>query len=139
VGGKAPNVHFLLPTTYMNHSGRSVSALANYFKATPPGILVAHDDLDLPVGVIRLKQGGGDGGHNGLRDITSSLASPNYLRLRIGIGHPGNRDQVLNYVLNSPTQHEKKLLLAGIEEALNVWPLLIDGKFNQAMQKLHTK
>jgi PTH1 family peptidyl-tRNA hydrolase len=132
-------LYLLQPTTFMNHSGRSVSALASYYKITPSAILVAHDDLDLPSGTVRIKRGGGDGGHNGLRDVTSALHTPDYFRLRIGIGHPGHRDRVLSYVLSAASKHEQELIIESLVAAEAVLPLLVDGQIEQAMTRLHTK
>lgn len=127
----------LNPTTYMNDSGRAVVALANFYKITPAEILVAHDELDFPAGDIRLKQGGGHGGHNGLRDIIECLG-PDFYRLRIGIGHPGHRDQVTPYVLSAPSSSDKKLILQSIDNVLTIIPDLIEGHFQKAMQTLHS-
>jgi PTH1 family peptidyl-tRNA hydrolase len=132
-------IQLALPTTFMNHSGKAVRAIAQFYRLTAPQILVIHDDLDLPVGTARLKIGGGDGGHNGLKDITAALQTNAYLRLRIGIGHPGHRDQVHDYVLTPPSKAEKEQLLAAISQAEKVFPLLFDGKIEQAMTQLHTE
>ncbi len=128
----------LKPSTFMNRSGQSVAALSRYFKIAPEQILVLHDELDLPPGDNRLKRGGGHGGHNGLRDIINRIGK-DFLRLRIGIGHPGDRNQVVNYVLKAPSRED----LAAIEEAnrrsLDILPLLLDGQLDKAMQQLHSK
>lgn len=131
--------HLLCPTTYMNDSGRAVQALANFFKIPAEAICIAHDDLDLPAGTVRLKQGGGHGGHNGLRDIEACLNSQAFARIRIGIGHPGHKDQVLDYVLAQPSRTERELIEQGIQETLNVMPAVIAGDFAKAMQQLHTR
>ncbi len=132
------DVHLLKPGTFMNRSGQSVAALARYFKIRPEQILVLHDELDLPPGDNRLKVGGGHGGHNGLRDIIQQIGR-DFLRLRIGIGHPGDRNQVVNYVLKAPSRED----LAAIEEAnqrsLEILPLLLEGHLDKAMQQLHSK
>ncbi len=134
------DVRLLIPTTYMNRSGQSVAALANFFRIKPEEILVAHDELDMPPGVCKLKQGGGHGGHNGLRDIIACLANQkNFHRLRIGIGHPGHSSQVSNYVLSRAPRSEQELTLSSIEFALGVLPDLLDGNFSRAMQQLHSQ
>ncbi len=128
----------LKPNTFMNLSGRAVQALAQFYKITPAEILVVHDELDLAPGQVRLKNGGGVAGHNGLKDIAAHLG-PDFWRLRIGIGHPGDRGQVTNYVLNAPRKEELPLIQAAIERSLELWPLLLEGKTEAAMLKLHTK
>ena len=132
--------YFLLkPTTFMNASGKAVAALANYYKILPNEILVIHDELDLPSGCAKLKFGGGHGGHNGLRDIHAALGSADYWRLRLGIDHPGDKNEVVNYVLKPPTKAESDALQASIDAACSVLPQLIAGEFESAMLKLHTK
>lgn len=131
--------HLLCPTTYMNDSGRAVQAIANFFKIPAEAICIAHDDLDLPAGTIRLKHGGGHGGHNGLRDIEACLNSQAFARIRIGIGHPGHKDKVLDYVLTQPSRAERDLIEQGIQETLNVMPAIVAGHFAAAMQQLHTR
>lgn len=128
----------LIPTTFMNSSGQAVQAVANFYRIAVENILVVHDELDLPVGTVRLKQGGGDGGHNGLRDITARLSN-NYWRLRIGIGHPGQRDRVHDYVLSRPSRADHALMIESIENALTVLPEILLGEQQKAMQKLHTQ
>ena len=128
----------LKPMTFMNVSGRSVLALANYFKVLPDEILVAHDELDLAPGVARLKKGGGHGGHNGLRDINAQLTTPDYWRLRLGIGHPGDRNQVVNFVLHQPSRPEQQLIENAMDDARTVLPLLLKGDMAAAMKQLHT-
>ena len=127
----------LLPQTYMNESGRAVSALAGFYKIAAPDILVVHDELDLPPGVARLKKGGGVAGHNGLKDIARHLG-PDFWRLRLGIGHPGDRAQVANYVLHPPRQEESKLISEAVERSLELWPLIAAGQMEKAMHQLHT-
>jgi PTH1 family peptidyl-tRNA hydrolase len=142
VAGKlnpAQDTWLQMPTTFMNASGKAVAALANYYKISPAEILVIHDELDLPAGSVKLKFGGGHGGHNGLKDIHAALGTPDYWRLRIGIGHPGDRNEVINYVLKAPTKAEEDALQASIHEACGVVPLLLKGDFESAMLKLHTK
>lgn len=129
----------LKPATWMNHSGRSVASLVNYYRLEPGQVLVAYDDLDLPPGTVRLKQGGGHGGHNGLRDITSALNSPDFLRLRIGIGHPGHRDLVTPWVLSRATPADREAILDAIERALEAMPLIAAGDLPEAMKRLHTR
>jgi PTH1 family peptidyl-tRNA hydrolase len=129
----------LKPTTFMNNSGKAVAALANYYKILPAEILVIHDELDLPAGTAKLKFGGGHGGHNGLKDIHAALGTADYWRLRLGIDHPGDKNEVVNYVLKAPKKVEKDALEANIHAASGVVDLLIKGEFESAMQKLHTK
>lgn len=131
------DVWLLQPQTYMNASGRSVSALAGFFKIEPEEILVAHDELDLPPGAARLKQGGGHAGHNGLRDIAASLKTPGFWRLRLGIGHPGDRAQVSDFVLDAPRREEYELIDEALDRSLAVLPHLVVGDFAAAMQILH--
>jgi len=130
--------HLLVPTTYMNLSGQSVLALANFYKILPPEILVAHDDLDLPVGVIKLKKDGGHGGHNGLRNIIARLNSSDFIRLRIGIDHPGDKERVTNHVLNKAKKSEKEQIDLAIDNAIQILPKIISGDFAAAMQELHS-
>ena len=129
----------LKPTTFMNASGRAVAALAKFYKITPESILVIHDELDLPPGVTKLKKGGGQGGHNGLKDIAAQLGTPDFWRLRIGIGHPGDKNQVANFVLHAATRDEQTLIEQNIDQSTTLLPLLLQGKFEEAMLKLHTK
>ncbi len=131
-------VKLLISNTYMNHSGQPVGAIANYFQFQPETILIAHDELDIPPGAIRLKTEGGHGGHNGLRDIIHHLKSREFNRLRIGIGHPGDKDKVLDYVLNNPSQHEEQLIHQAINEAVAVLPEILNGNFQLAMNRLHS-
>ncbi|AOY01219.1 aminoacyl-tRNA hydrolase [Jeongeupia sp. USM3] len=131
-------VWLLEPQTYMNKSGLSVVALAQFYKILPNEILVVHDELDLPAGEIKLKQGGGHGGHNGLRDIGTHLSTPNYWRLRIGIGHPGERNEVVNFVLKPPRKEEQAAIDDALIRAHHILPLLLAGDTGAAMQKLHT-
>jgi PTH1 family peptidyl-tRNA hydrolase len=130
--------HLLIPTTFMNLSGQAVAAIANFYKIMPPAILVAHDELDLPVGVCRLKEGGGHAGHNGLRDIIAKLGSSDFIRLRIGIGHPGKSDLVHDYVLNAPNKAEQLQITDSIATVMPVVPEIIAGDLAQAMNFLHT-
>ncbi|RVU29968.1 MULTISPECIES: aminoacyl-tRNA hydrolase [Neptunomonas] len=132
-------VHLLIPTTYMNLSGQSVAALANFFKIPAEQILVAHDELDLPPGIARFKQGGGHGGHNGLRDIISKLGNnKQFYRLRLGIGHPGHASEVANFVLKKAPSSEYTKTQAATDEALHHLPLALSGDWAKAMNKLHS-
>lgn len=126
------------PTTFMNRSGQAVVALANFLRIPPAEILVVHDELDLPPGTARLKRGGGHGGHNGLRDLISHLGTQDFLRLRIGIGHPGDRNQVVDYVLHRPSREDRDQIDAALQRALEVMPLAVAGEFERAMHKLHS-
>lgn len=128
----------LIPNTFMNHSGQGVGAISQYYGIPIPAILIAHDELDLPVGSIQLKTDGGHGGHNGLRDIMHHLSSRLFHRLRIGIGHPGDKTQVSDYVLSRPTKSENTQIHAAIESAQRVLPYLVEGDFGRAMKQLHT-
>jgi PTH1 family peptidyl-tRNA hydrolase len=130
--------HLLKPQTFMNVSGRAVVALALFYKILPDQILVVHDELDLPPGSAKLKLGGGHGGHNGLKDIIAHLGTKEFWRLRIGIGHPGERDEVVNYVLNAPRKEEQGLIEDAMQHAQDVAPLIIEGKMEAAMLKLHS-
>jgi PTH1 family peptidyl-tRNA hydrolase len=132
------DVWLLCPDTFMNLSGKSVAALARFYKIPPESILVAHDELDLPPGTAKIKQGGGHGGQNGLKDIHVQLGSSNYWRLRIGIGHPGSKEAVTGHVLGKPMPAEREQMLAAIGAALDVWPELAAGNFAAAQLKLHT-
>jgi PTH1 family peptidyl-tRNA hydrolase len=134
-----PPSWLLMPQTFMNRSGQSVVALARFYRIFPNEILVIHDDLDLPPGQMRLKFGGGSGGHNGLKDTTAHLSVPDYWRLRIGIGHPGDRDDVVNYVLKPPRQEERGAILETINRALDAWPLLVRGDWEKATQRLNIR
>ncbi len=129
----------LQPMTYMNRSGEGTQTCANFYKINPSEILVIHDELDLPVGTARLKKGGGHGGHNGLRDIIARLGSNEFYRLRIGIGHPGNRDDVHDYVLHKPSLSDLGKINEAIEKSLMALPDIVAGKFDKAMNYLHTE
>lgn len=130
-------LHLLKPQTFMNVSGRSVGALVQFYKIDPAQILVVHDELDLPPGSAKLKMGGGHGGHNGLKDIIAHLGSRDFWRLRIGVGHPGDRAEVVNFVLNAPRKEEQALIDGALQKAQEVAPLIIEGKLEAAMQNLH--
>ena len=126
------------PQTFMNRSGQSVAALARYYKIAPEEILVIHDELDLAPGTNRIKQAGGHGGHNGLRDIIDHLGGRDFFRIRVGIGHPGDSKQVINYVLHKPSLADKTAIEAANRDTLAVMPQLIEGRIDKAMQALHT-
>ncbi|MCS6190152.1 aminoacyl-tRNA hydrolase [Shewanella baltica] len=133
------DVRLLIPTTYMNLSGKAVGALANFFRITPEEILVAHDELDLPPGVAKFKLGGGHGGHNGLKDIIAKLANDkNFYRLRLGIGHPGDKNQVSGYVLGKAPAKEQELIDAAIDEAVRSTEILFKQDMVKAMNRLHS-
>ncbi len=129
--------YLLEPTTYMNESGQSVNAVAKFYKIEPNEILIAHDELDFPAGTVRIKETGGHGGHNGLRDIINHLHTKDFYRLRIGIGHPGHKDKVTPYVLGRPSNHDYELIQQSISESLSALPDLVSGDFNKAMRTLH--
>lgn len=129
----------LKPSTFMNASGKSVAALAHYYKITPAEILVVHDELDIPPGQAKLKFGGGHGGHNGLRDIHAALGTADYWRLRIGIGHPGNKAEVVNFVLKAAGKEEQHALDDSLIKASTICDLLAQGQFEKAMLQLHSK
>jgi peptidyl-tRNA hydrolase, PTH1 family len=131
--------HFLVPTTFMNLSGQSVKAIAKFYKIPSEDILIAHDEIDLPVGTVRLKQGGGHGGHNGLRDIIEKMGTPNFYRLRIGVGHPGNSDDVVDYVLTKPSKSDRQEIDFALQRAEIISPFLLTGEFQKAMHELHTE
>lgn len=138
VGGR--DVRLLKPTTLMNASGRAVAAVAGFHKLAAASVLVAHDDLDLPPGTVRLKYGGGHGGHNGLRDIAAQLGTSDYWRLRIGVGHPGQRDDVIDYVLTRPSPADREAIDGAIERVIDQTDaLLVSGEVETAMQALHTR
>ncbi len=129
----------LAPQTFMNLSGQSVSALANFYKIKPEEILVAHDELDIPPGQLKMKFGGGHAGHNGLRDIHARLGSSDYWRLRIGIGHPGVREEVINWVLQKPASEQRETIHAAIARSLDAVALLLAGEMESATKLIHTK
>jgi PTH1 family peptidyl-tRNA hydrolase len=139
IGGN--EVWLLEPQTFMNRSGQSVGAIARFFKIQPDEILVAHDELDLPPGVAKLKKGGSSGGHNGLKDISAALGTQDYWRLRIGIGHPRElklQQPVVDFVLHRPRAEEQGPIDRAIDKSLAVIPLLCEGRYEQAMLELHT-
>jgi PTH1 family peptidyl-tRNA hydrolase len=129
----------LQPMTFMNLSGKAAGPLARFFKIEPPEILVIHDELDLPPGQMKLKQGGGAAGHNGLKDLLAHLGGPDFWRLRIGIGHPGDRTEVANWVLRKPPLDDRLAMDKCIAKSLAALPLLLDGEMERAMMKIHAK
>jgi len=139
VNRPAGPVWLLQPQTYMNLSGKSVAALARFFKIAPQEILVVHDELDLLPGQMKLKQGGGHAGHNGLRDIHAQLGSADYWRLRLGIGHPGVKAEVADYVLRKPPADQREAIERSIDESLKQLEPMLNGDMQQAVMKLHAK
>ena len=139
----AGELWLLKPDTYMNESGRAVGALAAFYRIEPAEVLVAHDELDLPPGGVKLKFGGGLSGHNGLRDVAPVLGTHDFWRLRIGIGHPrdlaASRQEVVDYVLHPPRAEERRAIDGAIDKAMEVWPLIAGHDMQAAMLKLHTK
>lgn len=131
------SVVLCIPATFMNESGQAVAAVARYYKMTPSEILVAHDELDFSPGIVRIKQGGGHGGHNGLRSMIQHLGSDAFVRLRIGIGHPGDRDQVSDYVLSPPRGSERIQIGTALEDATQQLPQMLRGEWPRVMQSLH--
>lgn len=132
-------VRFLKPATFMNECGGAVASVCSYFDIPAEAVLVVHDDLDLPPGTVRVKQGGGHGGHNGLRDIFSKLGSREFVRLRIGIGHPGNSDDVTDWVLRKPSAEDKTAILDAIDRALGEIDPMMAGDLEPVMKALHTQ
>ena len=131
----------LKPGTYMNRSGTAVVALALYYKILPTQILVVHDEVDMAPGTVKLKQGGGTAGHNGLRDIQSKLSTPDFWRLRLGVGHPrtlGLQQEVVDFVLHPPSREDEAVIDQAMTRALDIVPSLLDGQFERAMMKLHS-
>ena len=132
------DVRLLVPTTYMNHSGQAVAAAAGFYQLSASNILVVHDELDLPAGAARLKVGGGHGGHNGLRSIIQCLGNERgFLRLRLGIGHPGNAGDVTGHVLSKAPKAEDQALQEAIDSSAQMMPLIVAGKLDNAMNQLH--
>ena len=138
---KAPGIDCLLfkPATFMNNSGRAVHAVAGYYRIEPARILVVHDEIDLEAGVIRLKQGGGHGGHKGLRDISETLGASEYLRLRIGVSHPGDKTRVLAHVLGRPGSGDTELINQALQRGMEILPFLFSEELDKAMTRLHTQ
>jgi len=133
------DVRLLIPNTYMNLSGKSIAAFAKFYQISPENILVVHDDIDLAPGISKYKIGGGHGGHNGLKDTIRALGNnSNFARLRIGVGHPGESDEVVNFVLKKASQNEQRLINESIINCISTIPLAVTGKWNEAMKDLHT-
>jgi len=132
-------VWLLQPMTFMNLSGKSVAALARFFKIAPNEILVAHDELDLLPGQVKIKLGGSPAGHNGLKDIQAQLGSADFWRLRLGIGHPGVKAEVINYVLRKPITEQREAIDKSIEQSIRALDLLLAGNMEHAMMKIHAK
>lgn len=137
--GLTTDTWLIKPTTFMNVSGKAVASIANYYKILPAQILVIHDELDLPPETVKLKKGGGHGGHNGLKDIATALGTADFWRLRLGIGHPGDRNEVVNFVLKAPLKDEQTAIYQCIDKSIEIVPQLLSGDFENAMLKLHTK
>ena len=138
-GTRAGRVRLVKPTTYMNRSGQAVGAITEYFRIAPAAILVAHDDLDLPPGAVRLKEGGGHGGHNGLRDVAAHLGTRDFARVRLGIGRPGPGRDPIDYVLERPRAEERRLIDDAIEQVLGWSAAVLAGDLQPVMKALHTK
>jgi PTH1 family peptidyl-tRNA hydrolase len=132
------DVWLMKPTTFMNRSGAAVLAVSTFYRIPPAELLVVHDEIDLPPGAVRLKQGGGHGGHNGVRDVIATLG-PDFWRMRLGVGHPGEKDQVLDAVLSRASGDEQKLIDDALARGLAVMPQFITGATQKAMQQLHTR
>lgn len=130
--------HLLIPTTFMNCSGQAVRALATFYKIKPEEILIVHDDVDLPVGIVKLKFDGGNGGHNGLKDIDRHLQTKKYHRLRIGVGRPPQGKDTADYVLGNPSRSERQQIDSAIDDSMGGIDMLLEGEFQQAMQWLHS-
>jgi PTH1 family peptidyl-tRNA hydrolase len=133
------DIWLLMPQNFMNRSGQAVRALTQFYRIEPAEMLVLHDELDLPPGQMRLKFGGGLGGHNGLKDITAHLGTQDYWRLRIGIGHPGDKNEVVDYVLKAPRKEERNEIDAALDRALLAWPALANADFAAATQRINSK
>lgn len=129
----------LKPLTSMNESGRSVQAMMSYYGISPEEILVVHDEIDFDPGIIRIKQEGGAAGHNGVRDIINRIGSNAFLRIRIGVGHPGHKDKVIGSVLGKPSRAERKLIKSAIDRGIEVFPMILNGEYHNAMTLLHTE
>ena len=132
------DVWLVKPQSYMNNSGQPIRGLLDYYRLRVTELLVAHDEIDLPPGTVRLKEGGGHGGHNGLRDIVRHCGAE-FVRLRLGVGHPGEKDMVTNYVLKRGSGDVEAAIERNIDDAIDVMPELVEGDINAAMKKLHTK
>lgn len=137
-GGAQSGVWLLKPMTFMNKSGGSIASLANFYRVSPEEVLVAHDELDLPFGVARLKLGGGHGGHNGLRDTIATFGAE-FWRMRLGIGHPGHKDLVHDYVLQRAPSDQERAIDNAVNNAVDVLPVLLSQGAEKAMNRLHTQ
>ena len=135
---KGDSIFLVKPSLFINDSGKSISSFIKYYKISPENILVIHDDIDLNVGDTRLKFGGGHGGHNGLRDIINHIGK-NYWRLRVGVGHPGEKSLVHNYVLNNPSKNDNLEITISINESFENIDILLDGQFDKYTKILHTR
>ena len=138
VNVKGDDIWLVKPQSYMNLSGGPVRAMLDYYRIKPTALLVAHDEIDLPPGIVRLKQGGGHGGHNGIRDVIKHCGA-NFMRLRLGVGHPGEKSKVTGHVLKRGSSDVEMAVGKNIDEAIDVLPTLLDDGLNAAMKKLHTK
>lgn len=132
-------IWLLKPNTFMNRSGQAVAALASFYKIKPEEILVVHDELDIPCGRVRFKLGGGNGGHNGLKDIQARLGTPGFYRLRLGIDHPGDRNLVTGYVLNKPSAEDRQAIDDAIAKSIQGLPLVLAGQWEEATRFLHSR
>jgi peptidyl-tRNA hydrolase, PTH1 family len=130
--------HLLVPTTFMNRSGQAVRACMDYYKFAPEAVLIVHDEIDLPAGTIRLKFDGGDGGHNGLKDIIRHLQTKQFYRLRVGVGRPPRSAAVIDYVLSNPSKADRAAINAALLKACGILPAIMKGEMQRAMQELHT-
>jgi PTH1 family peptidyl-tRNA hydrolase len=133
------NIWLLKPMTFMNRCGQAIGRMSSFYQIPLPAILVAHDDLDLPPGTVRLKRAGGHGGHNGLRDSIRHLGGNDFLRLRLGIGHPGDSREVVDYVLRRAPQDEQQLIEQAIQDAVREFPRILEGQLEKAMHSLHSR
>jgi PTH1 family peptidyl-tRNA hydrolase len=138
VSAAGKDVWLLKPDTFMNRSGLAVRKLAEFYKIPLEQILVVHDELDLDAGIARLKSGGGHGGHNGLRDIIAQMGGNTFQRLRIGVGHPGQKDKVVDFVLHRPSVDELTAIRSAMDQVMQVWPLLLEGEWDKAVHRLHS-
>ena len=134
----AADIWLVKPQSYMNLSGGSIRGVLDYYRLRPEQLLVAHDEIDLPPGTVRLKKGGGHGGHNGIRDVVQHCGA-DFMRLRLGVGHPGDKSQVTNYVLKRGSSEVEAAIEKNIDEAIDVLEVLLDDGLDAAMKKLHTK
>jgi len=138
IGSGDERCWLLKPNTFMNHSGRSLAALAGYYDIPAERIIVVYDEIDLPPGIVRFKYRGGHGGHNGMRDIIQALGTPDFYRIRIGVGHPGHRDQVVPYVLSRPSRVDRELIDTAIGKVLDEISAIMRGDYEQVMHRLHS-